>query len=1140
MRHRLPDPAGWKTPPVFSKILVANRGEIAIRAFRAAYELGAQTVAVFPYEDRNSEHRLKADEAYQIGEPGHPVRAYLSPGLIVDAAVKVGADAVYPGYGFLSENPALAEACADAGITFVGPSAGVLTLTGNKARAITAARAAGIPTLQSIAPGTDTDALIEEACTLPFPVFVKAVAGGGGRGMRRVEDPSGLREAIETCMREAHGAFGDPSVFIEQAVTDPRHVEVQILADAGGDTIHLYERDCSVQRRHQKVVEIAPAPHMDAGLRARICADAVRFAKEIGYVNAGTVEFLVDSAGGYVFIEMNPRIQVEHTVTEEITDVDLVQAQLRIGSGETLADLGLSQDAIRIRGAALQCRITTEDPANGFRPDTGTIMTYRSPGGAGIRLDGGTTYTGAEVSAHFDSMLAKLTCRGRTFEAAVARARRAIAEFRVRGVATNIPFLQAVLDDPDFRAGRLTTSFIETHPQLLTARSSADRGTKLLTYLAGVTINQPYGTRQVSIDPASKLPEVDLYQAPPTGSRQRLLELGPAEFARRLRAQTAIAVTDTTFRDAHQSLLATRVRTRDLLNVAGHVARTTPQLLSLEAWGGATYDVALRFLAEDPWQRLADLHTAVPNICLQMLLRGRNTVGYTPYPAAVTDAFVEEAAAAGIDIFRIFDSLNDVSQMRPAIDAVRATGTAVAEVALCYTGDLSDPAESLYTLDYYLRLAEQIAEAGAHVLAIKDMAGLLRAPAARTLVTALRERFDLPVHLHTHDTPGGQLATLLAAIDAGVDAVDAACAAMSGTTSQPPLSSLVAATDYTPRETGLSLRAVCDLEPYWEAVRCLYAPFESGLPAPTGRVYRHEIPGGQLSNLRQQAIALGLGEKFEQIEDMYAAANTILGNIVKVTPSSKAVGDLALHLVAVGADPRNFADNPGKYDIPDSVIGFLSGELGDPPGGWPEPFRTRALAGRTVRVLDTSLTSAEEEGLRTDRRRTLNRLLFPGPTREFEESRATYGDLSVLSTADYLYGLQPGEEHRVTIEEGKTLLLGLQSVGEPDERGIRTVMCTINGQLRPIPVRDRSVEPDAPAAEKADPARPGDVAAPFGGSVTPVVAVGDHVAVGDVVAKIEAMKMEASITTPVAGTVTRLALAGTAQVDGGDLIMVIA
>ncbi len=1125
---------------MFSKILVANRGEIAIRAFRAAYELGAQTVAVFPYEDRNSEHRLKADEAYQIGEPGHPVRAYLDPRLIVETAVKAGADAVYPGYGFLSENPALAEACANAGITFVGPDARVLTLTGNKARAIAAARAAGVPTLRSVPPGTDVDALIEEALTLPFPVFVKAVAGGGGRGMRRVEEPGALRAAIEACMREAEAAFGDPTVFIEQAVTDPRHIEVQVLADGAGDVIHLYERDCSVQRRHQKVIEIAPAPHLDPELRARMCADAVRFAREIGYVNAGTVEFLLDPAGSYVFIEMNPRIQVEHTVTEEITDVDLVQAQLRIASGETLADLGLHQDGIRVRGAALQCRITTEDPANGFRPDTGVITTYRSPGGAGVRLDGGTTYTGAEVSAYFDSLLAKLTCRGQTFEAAIDRARRALAEFRIRGVATNIPFLQAVLDDPDFRAGRLTTGFIESHPQLLTARSSADRGTKLLTYLAGVTINQPYGARPISLDPTSKLPDVDLSQAPPTGSRQRLLELGPAEFAGRLRAQTPVAVTDTTFRDAHQSLLATRVRTRDMLNVAGHVARTQPELLSLEAWGGATYDVALRFLAEDPWQRLADLRAAVPNICLQMLLRGRNTVGYTPYPTEVTQAFVEEAAATGIDIFRIFDALNDVSQMRPAIDAVRATGTAVAEVALCYTGDLSDPAERLYTLDYYLRLAEQIAAAGAHILAIKDMAGLLRAPAARTLVTALRERFDLPVHLHTHDTPGGQLATLLAAIDAGVDAVDAANAALSGTTSQPSLSSLVAATDYSPRETGLSLKAACDLEPYWEATRRLYAPFESGLPAPTGRVYRHEIPGGQLSNLRQQAIALGLGEKFEQIEDMYAAANDILGNIVKVTPSSKVVGDLALHLVAVGADPRDFAENPGKYDIPNSVIGFLSGELGDPPGGWPEPFRTRALAGRSHRAPDPELTEAQRAGLRADRRRTLDRLLFPGPAREFEESQATYGDLSVLGTAEYLYGLQSGREHEVTIDEGKTLLFGLQSVGPADERGIRIVMCTINGQLRPIPVRDRAVEPDAPAAERADPASPGQIAAPFGGSVTPTVALGDQVSAGDTVAKIEAMKMEASITTPVAGTVTRLALAGPAQLDGGDLILVIA
>src|SRR6476620_9336485 len=851
---------------MFSKVLVANRGEIAIRAFRAAYELGAQTVAVFPHEDRGSEHRLKADEAYEIGERGHPVRAYLDPDVLVQAAVSAGADAVYPGYGFLSENPKLAEACANAGITFIGPTAEVLTLTGNKARAIAAAKAAGLTTLAALAPSTDVDELVASASDLPYPLFVKAVAGGGGRGMRRVDEPDALREAIETCMREAEGAFGDPTVFVEQAVVDPRHIEVQILADGAGNVIHLFERDCSVQRRHQKVLEIAPAPNLDPELRARMCADAVRFAKEIGYRNAGTVEFLLDPAGTYVFIEMNPRIQVEHTVTEEVTDVDLVQAQMRIAAGETLADLGLNQDRITLRGAALQCRITTEDPANGFRPDTGRITTYRSPGGAGVRLDGGTTYTGAEVSAHFDSMLAKLTCRGRDFSSAVDRARRAVAEFRIRGVATNIPFLQAVLDDPDFRAGRLTTAFIEDHPQLLTARSSADRGTKLLTYLADVTVNQPFGKAPVSVDPVTKLPDVDLAVPAPDGTRQALLAAGPDGFARALRAQQPVAVTDTTFRDAHQSLLATRVRTRDLLAVAGHVARTTPELWSLEAWGGATYDVALRFLSEDPWERLESLRQAVPNICLQMLLRGRNTVGYTPYPTDVTNAFVEEAARTGIDVFRIFDALNDVEQMRPAIEAVRATGTAVAEVALCYTGDLSNPDEDLYTLDYYLHLADKIVAAGAHVLAIKDMAGLLRVPAAHTLVTALRERFDLPVHLHTHDTAGGQLATLLAASAAGVDAVDAASASMAGTTSQPPMSTLVAATDFGDRPTGLRLKAVEDLEPYWEAVRALYAPFESGLRAPTGRVYRHEIPGGQLSHLRQQAIALGLGGQFEQVE----------------------------------------------------------------------------------------------------------------------------------------------------------------------------------------------------------------------------------------------------------------------------------
>ncbi|MGN7151215.1 pyruvate carboxylase [Arthrobacter sp. SAFR-179] len=1130
---------------MFSKILVANRGEIAIRAFRAGYELGAKTVAVFPQEDRNSIHRQKADEAYLIGEEGHPVRAYLDVAEVLRVAKESGADAIYPGYGFLSENPELARAAKEAGITFVGPPAEVLELAGNKVAALKAAREAGVPVLKSSEPSKDLDELLAAADEIGFPIFAKAVAGGGGRGMRRVDTREALPEALKSAMREADAAFGDPTMFLEQAVLRPRHIEVQILADAEGNVMHLFERDCSIQRRHQKVIEIAPAPNLDEGIRQALYRDAVKFAKALNYVNAGTVEFLVDTegerAGQHVFIEMNPRIQVEHTVTEEVTDVDLVQAQMRIASGETLADLGLSQDSVKLRGAALQSRITTEDPANGFRPDVGKITGYRSAGGAGVRLDGGTVYSGAEISPHFDSMLVKLTCRGRDYPAAVARARRALAEFRIRGVSTNIPFLQAVLDDPDFIAGDVATNFIDQRPELLKARVSADRGTKLLTWLADVTVNKPNGELTVHSNPAHKLPDVKGMQPAP-GSRQKLLELGPEGFARALREQTAVAVTDTTFRDAHQSLLATRVRTRDLVAAGPAVTALLPQLLSVEAWGGATYDVALRFLGEDPWDRLAALRAAMPNVCIQMLLRGRNTVGYTPYPEEVTEAFVNEAAATGIDIFRIFDALNDVSQMAPAIRAVRATGTAVAEVALCYTGDMLDPEEKLYTLDYYLGLAQKIVDAGAHILAIKDMAGLLRPAAAAKLVAALRERFDLPVHLHTHDTAGGQLATLLAAVDAGVDAVDVASASLAGTTSQPSASALVAALAHTPRDTGLSLDAVSSLEPYWEAVRRVYAPFESGLPGPTGRVYKHEIPGGQLSNLRQQAMALGLGERFEAIEDMYTAADRILGHLVKVTPSSKVVGDLALHLVGLNADPADFEANPQNYDIPDSVIGFLSGELGDPPGGWPEPFRTKALQGRSVKVRDVELSAEDSAALKSDsktRQHTLNRLLFDGPTKDYLKSVETYGNISVLDTRDYLYGLQRGIEHEIQLERGVRLIASLEAVSEPDEKGMRTVMCTLNGQSRPVMVRDRSVVSNVKAAEKADPAQPGHVAAPFAGAVTVTVKPGDEVKAGDTVATIEAMKMEASITTPVGGKVSRLAISSVEQVQGGDLLLVI-
>ncbi|WP_083979858.1 pyruvate carboxylase [Demequina salsinemoris] len=1134
---------------MFSKVLVANRAEIAVRAFRAAYELGLESVAVFPHEDRMSEHRLKAGEAYQIGTVGEPVKAYLDIDEMIRVAKHAGADAIYPGYGFLSENVEFARRVGEAGLTFIGPPPEVLQKAGDKVAALKAARAAGVPVLQSSEPSRDTEWLIDQADEIGFPIFVKAVAGGGGRGMRRVETRADLPEALASAMREAQNAFGDPTVFLEQAVLGPRHIEVQIVADREGNVVHLYERDCSVQRRHQKVIEIAPAPNLDPAIREALCADAVKFAKSLGYVNAGTVEFLVategERAGQHVFIEMNPRIQVEHTITEEVTDVDLVSTQMRIAAGETLEEIGIRQEAIEVRGYAIQTRITTEDPTNGFLPDTGRIIAYRSPGGAGIRLDGATGMAGNRILGHFDSMLVKLICRGHDFDQAARRASRALAEFRIRGVTNNIRFLRAVLEDPDFREGGVTTSFIDQRPYLLDVGEEKARSTKILQFLGHVTVNKPNGAHgETVLRPGDKLPALDLDAEPPAGTRQLLLEKGPEGFARALREQEALAITETTMRDAHQSLLATRVRTFDLLAAAGHTARMTPNLFSVECWGGATYDVSMRFLSEDPWLRLARLREAMPNIALQMLLRGRNTVGYTPYPDEVAHAFVEEATETGIDIFRIFDALNDVEQMRPAIEAVRGTGQAVAEATLCYTGNMIDPEEKLYTLDYYLKLADQLVDAGAHILAIKDMAGLLRPAAAYVLVSELRKRFDLPIHLHTHDTAGGQLGTLLSAAEAGVDAVDVANAAMAGTTSQPPMSALIAALEHTTRDTGLSLQAAQDLEPYWEAVRRLYAPFESGLPGPTGRVYRHEIPGGQLSNLRQQAISLGLADRFEAIEDMYAAADRILGHLVKVTPSSKVVGDLALHLVANDADPADFAENPGKYDVPDSVIGFLRGDLGDPPGGWPEPFRTKALEGRAEPKPKPELTEEDRALLRypgPDRQRKLNHMLFAGPAKDFDDAIETYGDISVIDTYHYLYGLTvgSGEEANVDVAPGVRMIVALEALGEPDEHGERTAIFAYNGTMRPIQIRDLSVKVDVVAREKADKNNPGHIPAPFTGSVTASVEVGAKVAAGQTVAVIEAMKMESSITTSVAGTVTRLAVNGTEQLVGGDLVVVV-
>jgi pyruvate carboxylase len=1119
------------------KVLVANRGEIAVRALRASVELGLRTVAVYTRPDRDALHRFKADEAYEIGPPDRPLAGYLDADALVDAAIRSGADALYPGYGFLSESPVLAAACEAAGITFVGPPPRVLELTGDKVTARRLGIEAGVPVLDASAPIEHEDDAPAEAERIGYPVFVKAAGGGGGRGLRRVERPEDLREAVATARREAAGSFGDSTVFLEKAMIRPRHIEVQVLADATGDMVHLYERDCSIQRRHQKLLEVAPAPNLDPALRERLTTDALAFARQVDYRNAGTVEFLVDtSTGEHVFIEMNPRIQVEHTVTEEITDVDLVQSQLRIASGATLAELKLTQDRIQVRGTAVQCRITTENPADGFRPDTGTITTYRSAAGAGIRLDAAAEFVGAVVSPYFDPMLVKLTARGPDLPAATRRASRALREFRIRGVDTNIGFLLAVLDDPDLAAGHLDTSFVDDRPHLTRGDVGRDRTSRLLSFIGDVTVHQPHGSRPTTVDVHAKLPPIDPRVPPPAGTRDRLQADGPEAFATWLRDQRAVGVTDTTLRDAHQSILATRVRTVDLLALAPHLARALRGALSLEVWGGATFDAALRFLHEDPWDRLERLRVAVPNVALQMLLRGANAVGYSNYPPAVVDAFVREAAVAGVDVFRVFDAQNDPFRMVDAIKAVRDVG-ALAEGTLCYTGDLADPGEDRYTLDHYLGVAEQLDAAGAHVLCIKDMAGVLRPPAAALLVTALRERFPQPVHLHTHDTAGGQLATYLAAVEAGVDAVDAAAAPLAGGTSQPSLSALVAALAHHERATDLDLAEVIRLEPFVESLRSLYAPFDAGLRAPTGDVYRHRIPGGQLSNLRQQAEGLGLGERFEELADAYVIADELLGGLIKVTPTSKVVGDLALYLLSSGRTADEIVADPLGADLPGSVLGFLEGDLGEPPFGWPEPLRSRAVTRGVpaADVLDDDQTARLADP--DTRRATVTELVLPGPALAYVQMRDTHGELWRLPTRVFFYGLTPGDEVTIDLEPGKQLLIELDAVADADDRGVRTLWCRVNGQPRPIEIRDRSIDPGRPAREQADPDQPGDVAALMTGVVSVSIDEDAEVAAGEVVATIEAMKMESRITAPVAGTVTRIVAPSGTKLEPGDLVL---
>lgn len=1124
-------------------VLVANRGEIAIRAFRAATELGIRTVAVYAREDRDALHRIKADEAYEIGEEGRPVRAYLDADALIQTALDAGVDAIYPGYGFLSESADFARKIAEAGLTFVGPPASVLDLTGSKTRARDVAEQAGLPVLAASPLMTDVSEVRAFADAIGFPVFVKAAAGGGGRGMRRVDDPAELLNAVETAMREAEGAFGDPSVFLEQAMTRPRHIEVQVLADANGDVVHLFERDCSLQRRHQKVLEIAPAPNLHPQIREQLCAQAVAFAKAVEYRNVGTVEFLVENAdtadARAVFIEMNPRIQVEHTVTEEVTDVDLVASQLKIAAGATLHDLGLSQDTITVRGAAIQARITTEDPEHGFRPDTGTISAYRSAGGAGIRLDAGNAFVGGMISPYFDSLLVKLTARGATMDMAIRRASRALAEFRVRGVTTNMKFLQALLREPAVRNGALHTTFIDENPQLLAPAATTNRVQRLAAFLAERTVNPEAATPPVGRDATLLLPEVP--DVTPEGSRDRLKRLGPEKFAAELRQQAAVAVTDTTLRDAHQSLFATRMRTYDMLAAAPVYRTQFADLLSLESWGGATYDVALRFLHEDPWRRLEQLREAIPNICLQMLLRGRNLLGYSQYPVKAVDAFVREAVDGGIDIFRVFDALNDVNQMTDAIKSVVDAG-AIAEGTLCYSGDLTNPAETVYTLDHYLTVAEGVIDAGAQILCIKDMAGLLRAPAATTLVTALRERFDVPVHLHSHDTAGGQLATYLAAIDAGVDAVDCAQPPLSGSTAQPNMAALVAATDGTARATGLSLDALWAFEPYWDAVRELYHPFEAGLKSPTGTVYEHEIPGGQLSNLKQQAKALGLSGRMADIEAAYAAVNRLFGRIIKVTPTSKVVGDLALYLLSAGIDIAELEAHPEKFDLPQSVLEFLHGELGTPHHGWPEPFRTKVLdafKNRYTKPVAETIDGDVWDTPGVPRRRALDRLQFAGPTREFETARRNFWDVSLLPTETFFHGLSEEHDIAVSLRAGATVFFGLQAVSEPDERGNRTVLIRVNGQARPFHVRDRAIAIDTLTAVKADPNNPKHVAAPLTGVVSSVVDAGTAVTQGQPIVTIDAMKMESRVSAPADVTVQQVVAPVGTKVEPGDLLVVL-
>jgi pyruvate carboxylase len=1139
--------------------MCANRGEIAVRVFRASTELGFRTVAIFSEEDRVHLHRYKADEAYLVGKGLEPVAAYLAEDEIVELAKRHDIDAIHPGYGLLSERASFARKCREAGIVFVGPTPEVIDALGDKVAARKIAQAAGVP----VVPGTPEPVRTLEAArafvaSAGLPVMIKASAGGGGRGMRVVRTEAELPELIERARSEAKKAFGDDSIFLEKLVTRPKHIEVQILGDNHGNLVHLFERDCSVQRRHQKVVEYAPAWSLPEALRARLADDALKIARHVNYGNAGTVEFLVGEDGRHYFIEVNPRIQVEHTVTEAITGRDLVQAQIRIAQGYRLTDaeIGIgSQAEIQQRGVAIQVRVTAEDPKNDFLPDTGKVQVYRPAVGLGIRLDDGSGYVGARVSPYYDSLLVKITATGLEWNYARRKAVRSLREFRIRGVKTNLAFLENVLLHPTFAAGKAHTTFIDETPELLQYSPRRDRATRILRYIGSTIVNGHPTVRGKGKPPAGVLalePQTPPAPrgAPRPGTRQVLDKEGPHGIVRMLRADRRVRLTDTTWRDAHQSLLATRLRTYDLARVAPATAHLEADLFSMEMWGGATYDVAYRFLSEDPWLRLEELRKRVPNVMFQMLVRGANAVGYTNYPDDVVTAFVEEAAAAGIDVFRIFDALNDVDNMQVAIDAAQKSGRIV-ETAICYTGDVADPRRTKYDLKYYVALAKEIVRRGTHLLAIKDMAGLLKPRAATMLVSALKEAVDVPLHLHMHDTSGNGIASYMAAIEAGVEVVDGAVSSMAGMTSQPSLSSLAFALAGSPRDPQISPDAFEQLSAYWEPVRAYYAAFESGLNAPAADVYEHEIPGGQYSNLRAQAEALGVGDGWEAVKRAYADVNRLFGDIPKVTPSSKVVGDMAIWMVKQGLDARAVTERAGELTFPESVIDYMRGSLGQPPGGFPEPLRTKILKGATVidgrpgasmPPYDWAKAKQEVEtlaGMEVARRDLVSFALYPKVMREYMEHRALHGDTSVLPTPAFFYGLRVGEEAWIDIEPGKTLIVKLLSVGELEPDGARVLTFEVNGQSRQMRVADDSAKVTGPKRRRAT-GKPGEVGAPMPGRVIDLVTkVGEHVKAGQKLLVTEAMKLETVIKAPLDGLVREIVAGAGESVEAGDLLVLI-